>query len=38
MIWNIVWHVALGTFVFSSIALFFIVWKGLVKNPPRGTK
>lgn len=29
---GILWHVALGAFVFGSIALFFIVWKGLVIN------
>ena len=32
MIGSILWHVALGGFVFGSIALFFIVWKGLLMN------
>lgn len=38
MIGAVLWHMALGAFVFGSIALFFIVWKGLVINPPRDVK
>ncbi len=35
---TILWHAALAINVAIWFALFFIVWKGLVINPPRGTK
>lgn len=35
---GILYNLALGVFVFGAIALFFIVWKGLVINPPRNPK
>lgn len=35
---TVLWNAALAANVAIWIALFFIVWKGLVKNPPTGTK
>jgi hypothetical protein len=33
-----IWYLALAAVVFGAIALFLIVWKGHVINPPRSPK